>query len=466
MPCSKGIYEVRVFHTAAAVSAIFDDPNLVSCAGLVPVPRLAERAGLYEVAERRVRLPEAMADNDAGGTRMDMANEVEKELAGTLLGAAELGESELVVIARAVTGLAGAVLRRWWVEPVDHEIGMPSTAGLLRVRGVVADEGGDRPWSVFVKLLQSDRHMGPPTSIPAPPREWVRTGIAADLSWRYEADVYLSDLDDVLPVGLRLPRRYRIQDLGKDRLAEWLEDVSVVRGGWDLTRFERAARLLGRLAVRLVVSERLPAFVSRVRGEALREKYAVREIFTLPSLLGDAIWAHPRLAGVVDERLQDDLRRLVERVPTMLDVLDRLPQTFMHGDASPQNLLVPADDPTGFVAIDWSMDGLAAVGYDLGQLLVGLAHTGQLDLDLLPEIHDVIVAAYTAGLADEGMRVDEDVVRYGFRAALAVRSAFVALPLDRLAEPPTPESTALVAAGARLTRYLVDLGLGLPEAGP
>lgn len=44
-------------HTAAAVSATFDEPNLVSCAGLAPVLRLAERAGLHASADRRVRLP-------------------------------------------------------------------------------------------------------------------------------------------------------------------------------------------------------------------------------------------------------------------------------------------------------------------------------------------------------------------------------------------------------------------------
>lgn len=44
-------------HTAAAVSAVFDEPNLVSCDGLVPVLRLAKRAGLHGAAARRVRLP-------------------------------------------------------------------------------------------------------------------------------------------------------------------------------------------------------------------------------------------------------------------------------------------------------------------------------------------------------------------------------------------------------------------------
>lgn len=41
-------------HAPAALSAVFDDPNLVSAAGLVPVMRLAQAAGLSELAQRRL----------------------------------------------------------------------------------------------------------------------------------------------------------------------------------------------------------------------------------------------------------------------------------------------------------------------------------------------------------------------------------------------------------------------------
>lgn len=50
----KGIRWMRSSHTAAAVSAVFDDPNLVSCAGLEPVARLAARAGLHDLVAERV----------------------------------------------------------------------------------------------------------------------------------------------------------------------------------------------------------------------------------------------------------------------------------------------------------------------------------------------------------------------------------------------------------------------------
>ena len=38
---------MRVSHVGSAVSVRFDDPNLVSCAGLAPVMALAQRCGLH-----------------------------------------------------------------------------------------------------------------------------------------------------------------------------------------------------------------------------------------------------------------------------------------------------------------------------------------------------------------------------------------------------------------------------------
>ena len=47
---------MRVCH---GLSAEFDDPNLVSCAGLAPVLRLAERAGLQQLAGEHVEISKA-----------------------------------------------------------------------------------------------------------------------------------------------------------------------------------------------------------------------------------------------------------------------------------------------------------------------------------------------------------------------------------------------------------------------
>ena len=47
------------------LSASFDDPNLVSCAGLIPVMTLAERAGLHDLAATHVRVPGSAGSNPA-----------------------------------------------------------------------------------------------------------------------------------------------------------------------------------------------------------------------------------------------------------------------------------------------------------------------------------------------------------------------------------------------------------------
>ena len=48
---------MQLSHTAKSMSAVFDDPNLVGSAGLVPVMRLAARAGLVELADRLLSVP-------------------------------------------------------------------------------------------------------------------------------------------------------------------------------------------------------------------------------------------------------------------------------------------------------------------------------------------------------------------------------------------------------------------------
>jgi hypothetical protein len=54
---TKGIRQVQLSHTSRATSAVFDDPNLVSSAGLVPVVALAESAGLGALAQSRLSVP-------------------------------------------------------------------------------------------------------------------------------------------------------------------------------------------------------------------------------------------------------------------------------------------------------------------------------------------------------------------------------------------------------------------------
>ena len=57
---------MQLCHTPRATSAVFDDPNLVSSAGLVPLLALARSAGLPELAQQHLSVPTDKGANAAG----------------------------------------------------------------------------------------------------------------------------------------------------------------------------------------------------------------------------------------------------------------------------------------------------------------------------------------------------------------------------------------------------------------
>jgi hypothetical protein len=247
---------------------------------------------------------------------------------------------------RELTGVVSAALGRpvrldgFTTSAVPYEPGSPATGVLLRVAGTTAD---GQPWSVFLKVLQHPRHWPRLGLLP----EEVRQLFLASFPWRGELVAWEPGFADRLPpAGLRVPRLYRLTELGDDRLAVWMEDVATLDGAWDQARFARAARVLGGLAARrsdpaLLAASGFPA------GAGLRYYSSSRvETSGLPLLDQDELWSHPLVAGAADARLRADLRTLGGRVPELLDRMDDLPQALPHGDASPQNLLVPADNRT------------------------------------------------------------------------------------------------------------------------
>jgi len=354
---------------------------------------------------------------------------------------------------RRVIGAAapGAEIATWTVVADEYPAMTPSTASLDRVIATVTD---GRRASVFAKTLQSIRHWPAFETIP----EAFKEAAVAGFPWHVEADVYASGLLADLPDGMRAPRLFLIEELGDDRTRLWMEDVAAVPAAWDLARYQLAARALGRLAGRFPAA-RLPARLQPL-GMGLRAFFRLRIVSTvLPSLRTDRTWDHPfaRAALAVDPDLRADLLTLVDDAPLLLDMLDGLPQTLAHWDACPQNLLADPERVDGFVAIDWSFTTTAPVGFDLGQLLVGLAQTGELDPTELPAIHAAIVPAYLEALRNEGVDADPADVRTGYVGSLLLRSGFTGPPLELLGRSDEPGIADVFAQRARYARFLLDL---------
>lgn len=75
-------------HTPAATSAVFDDPNLVSSAGLVPLLALARTAGLHGLADEHLTVP-----TDKGA---NAGLKVSSLVAGMIAGADSIDDMELL----------------------------------------------------------------------------------------------------------------------------------------------------------------------------------------------------------------------------------------------------------------------------------------------------------------------------------------------------------------------------------
>jgi hypothetical protein len=333
------------------------------------------------------------------------------------------------------------------VVPVAYPFGSPATGALLRVQG---HDAPGQPWSLFVKVLQHVRHW---VLYPMLPPEFAES-FAAEFPWRSELDAWEPAFADLLPPGMRLPVLHRIVDLGDDRLAVWMEDIRESDEPWDAQRYERAARLLGRLTARGAAPEAVAAS-PYPPGFGLR-MWAERGVQSsgLPALADDDTWNHPWLRDHTD--LRAELQTLADAIPVLLDRLDNLPQAMPHGDASPQNLLVPADEPDTFVVIDISFQTPHAVGFDLSQLVAGLVHAGLQPAAELQQIHDVVLDAFIAGLVAEGYSGDREQVELGYVGSLLLRSGFTSLPYDTISAPADDEqfSTAF-AERIELTRFTV-----------
>ena len=109
--------QVRLLHSLSKTHASFDDPNLVSRAGLVPVMALAERAGLAGLVEERVR--------PGGECGVNAHLKVPCLVAGMAAGADSIDDMDL--------------LRHGAMSALSGGIRAPSTLG-SHLRGVLSDQ--------------------------------------------------------------------------------------------------------------------------------------------------------------------------------------------------------------------------------------------------------------------------------------------------------------------------------------
>jgi hypothetical protein len=185
-----------------------------------------------------------------------------------------------------------------------------------------------------------------------------------------------------------------------------------------LARFGVAARHLGRLNGQYLV-DRTPPTYSWLSRSVLRQRAQRNAPFwNAPEPIGD----RDLLARLFRADLPQKARRIWDERDHLLNVIDALPQTLVHGDADRRNLFArrgPDGDET--VAIDWAWTGVAALGEELVNLIAASALWYQVGVGDLAPLTELCLDSYLAGLTDAGWHGDERLPRVGFAIGTALR---------------------------------------------
>jgi len=367
----------------------------------------------------------------------------------------EIDEATIAPVVRRLLGRSDPI-NAWEIAPIGAaSLGL--SGGLFRVTGTLAD---GTAWSVVLKLL---RPIAPAFLARFP--ESDRALLAQGYLWDREARAYDSGLLDALPAGFSAARCLASR---RTDAACWLwfEDLGTDNGPWDVSRYALAARHLGRFNGAFLTSRERPddAWLCRdwIRTWVLHGHPSLH----YPIVENAAIWEH----DLVRQRFPSDtnarLRRVGARRREILDRLDALPQTFCHMDAFRPNLFDRISAGTAeTVAIDWSYAGNAAIGVEVGQLVIASVLPFADPTQDVRELAGACVPAYLAGLREAGWRGDEADVKTGF-ALSAIRHVFMLGFLNGVLDQERQEQYArwtgtpypeLVARAARAATHMLDL---------
>lgn len=109
------------------------------------------------------------------------------------------------------------------------------------------------------------------------------------------------------------------------------------------------------------------------------------------------------------------------------------------------------------MTIDISLLCPHAVGFDLGQLLIGLVHAGLRPAAALPQTHEAVLASFVDSYRSHGGTASASPIAEGYIVSNFLRSGFTSLPFELLGGQPDPGLVTVFRERAALTRFLIDL---------
>lgn len=342
-----------------------------------------------------------------------------------------LGPLYLSPIASQAAGQIG-IVSHWNCERLLFTAGGGGGQGaseIYRFKGTLQTGEGDVPWSVILKVL----------SVSLGVLEYQARSI---LNPRREYDFFASGISQQFPHRFRPAACYSYSiQFDADRQEEywlWLEDLTTLKiPQWGLEQFAQAAQALGMLAGTFLSHQPLLRY-DWMETALIRKYLAVAE-----PKFHDLFAARDQpliQRGGFTPQVVADLQEMWTRREEHFTLLERLPQTYCHGDANPTNLFLhsTAEGEVGVVAIDWATTGIGPIGQDLAQLF--LTGINRFDQDYTRALDTALSKSYLEGLCMSGWEGDARLARLGYTSAMIKnRASLVMWITPRLTEPASQE---------------------------
>ena len=306
-------------------------------------------------------------------------------------------------LVQQATGRPTVAVVEWSCHPVHAGAG--EGTGVYRFLGNASDAQTAVPWSLILKILEAPPHAG---------------GVSDWNYWKREVHAYYSGLLQTLSRGITVPQCFAMSEQSDGLVWLWLEDISQNPAqSWSVNDYLAVAYQLGEFNSAYLVRQSLPdaPWLSQNWLRGFVEENAEAIVQLQQSL------SHPWVRRVFPQPAADALLDTWRMREHYFGILETLPQTLCHLDASRRNLLLrPRTDGTrDTVAIDWAYMGHAALGEELVPLIVGSVVFMELGVQAAQDLEEQVLARYLAGLQAGGWQGEPRHVRLGYAAAGALR---------------------------------------------
>jgi aminoglycoside phosphotransferase (APT) family kinase protein len=244
----------------------------------------------------------------------------------------------------------------------------------------------------------------------------------------------------------------------------WLEDVVGQPGGaWQIDDYDSVAFDLATTQAAFASGRSMmPTEPWLARGwlrgwvEALSHQ--------IDALDDDALWEPDWQAPMA--ALRSRVKELWTARADLLGIVEAAPQTVVHGDLWPHNLIA-ADDGTT-VAVDWSQVGIGAIAQDLDQLTLDPVWMLVMPDASLDALEQHVLPGYLSGLRSSGFDIDQAALRQWYAAAASVHYVpMAAFQAVTAAQPGAVEASErrhalpyaeIVSHKARVVERALELG--------